>query len=111
MDGPVRVAKELPARKVTEPSPGVFVFDLGQNMVGSVRLRLSGDAGTTVRLRHAEVLNPDGTVYTANLRSAAATDTYVLKGGGSETYEPRFTFHGFRYVEVTGLPSTPRPVR
>ncbi|WP_328694700.1 alpha-L-rhamnosidase [Streptomyces sp. NBC_00342] len=107
VDGPVRVAKELPARKVTEPSPGVFVFDLGQNMVGSVRLRLSGDAGTTVRLRHAEVLNPDGTVYTANLRSAAATDTYVLKGGGSETYEPRFTFHGFRYVEVTGLPSAP----
>ncbi|WLQ38628.1 alpha-L-rhamnosidase [Streptomyces laculatispora] len=107
VDGPVRVAKELPARKVTEPAPGVFVFDLGQNMVGSVRLRLSGDAGTTVRLRHAEVLNPDGTIYTANLRSAAATDTYVLKGGGAETYEPRFTFHGFRYVEVTGLPGTP----
>lgn len=105
--GPVRVAKELPVRKVTEPRPGVFVMDLGQNMVGSVRLRVSGDAGTTVRLRHAEVLNPDGTVYTANLRSAAATDTYTLKGGGEETYEPRFTFHGFRYVEVTGFPGTP----
>ncbi|WNI26546.1 alpha-L-rhamnosidase [Streptomyces sp. ITFR-16] len=107
VDGPVRVAKELPVRKVTEPRPGVFVMDLGQNMVGSVRLRVSGDAGTTVRLRHAEVLNPDGTVYTANLRSAAATDTYTLKGGGEETYEPRFTFHGFRYVEVTGFPGTP----
>ncbi|MFD4778003.1 family 78 glycoside hydrolase catalytic domain, partial [Streptomyces sp. NPDC058427] len=107
VDGPVRVAKELPARKVTEPAPGVFVFDLGQNMVGSVRLRVSGEAGTSVRLRHAEVLNPDGTLYTANLRTAAATDTYVLKGGGTETYEPRFTFHGFRYVEVTGLPSAP----
>ncbi|MDW4910584.1 alpha-L-rhamnosidase [Streptomyces sp. ADMS] len=107
VDGPVRVAKELPAKAVTEPRPGVFVFDLGQNMVGSVRLRVSGDTGTTVRLRHAEVLNPDGTLYTANLRTATATDTYTLKGGGEEMYEPRFTFHGFRYVEVTGFPGTP----
>lgn len=108
VDGPVRVAKELPAKKVTRVAPGVFVFDLGQNMVGSVRLRVSGPAGTTVRLRHAEVLNPDGSIYTANLRTARATDTYTLKGGGEETYEPRFTFHGFRYVEVTGYPGTPR---
>ncbi|WP_328862263.1 alpha-L-rhamnosidase [Streptomyces sp. NBC_00306] len=107
VDGPVRVTKEHAARKVTEPAPGVHVFDLGQNMVGSVRLRVSGEAGTTVRLRHAEVLNPDGTLYTANLRSAAATDTYILKGRGEETYEPRFTFHGFRYVEVTGFPGKP----
>ncbi|MFR0357531.1 alpha-L-rhamnosidase [Streptomyces sediminimaris] len=107
VDGPVRVARELPARKVTQPEPGVYVFDLGQNMVGSVRLRVSGAPGTTVRLRHAEVLNPDGTLYTANLRTAAATDTYTLRGGGEETYEPRFTFHGFRYVEVTGFPGTP----
>lgn len=107
VDGPVRVTDELRPVKVTEPRPGVFVFDLGQNMVGSVRLTVSGAAGTTVRLRHAEVLNPDGTVYTANLRTAKATDTYVLKGRGTETYEPRFTFHGFRYVEVTGFPGTP----
>ncbi|MFI6335459.1 alpha-L-rhamnosidase [Streptomyces sp. NPDC050535] len=107
VDGPVRVAEELSVKKVTEPQPGVFVLDLGQNMVGAVRLRVSGDAGTTVRLRHAEVLNPDGTLYTANLRTATATDTYTLKGHGEETYEPRFTFHGFRYVEVTGFPGTP----
>ncbi|MFI7503964.1 alpha-L-rhamnosidase [Streptomyces sp. NPDC049687] len=107
VDGPVRVERELTPQKMTQPKPGVYVFDLGQNMVGSVRLRVSGDAGTTVRLRHAEVLNPDGTVYTANLRSAAATDTYTLKGRGEEIYEPRFTFHGFRYVEVTGFPGTP----
>ncbi|MBW8792430.1 MAG: family 78 glycoside hydrolase catalytic domain [Streptomyces sp.] len=107
VDGPVRVERELTPQGVTQPKPGVYVFDLGQNMVGSVRLRVSGDAGTTVRLRHAEVLNPDGTVYAANLRSAAATDTYTLKGGGEEVYEPRFTFHGFRYVEVTGFPGTP----
>ncbi|MET7679189.1 alpha-L-rhamnosidase [Streptomyces sp. NPDC005423] len=107
VDGPVRVERELKPKSVSQPKPGVHVFDLGQNMVGAVRLRVSGEAGTTVRLRHAEVLNPDGTVYTTNLRSAAATDTYTLKGGGEEVYEPRFTFHGFRYVEVTGFPGTP----
>ncbi|WP_326769184.1 glycoside hydrolase family 78 protein [Streptomyces sp. NBC_01591] len=109
LDSPVEVVRELTAREVTEPRPGVFVFDLGQNMVGAVRLTVSGPAGTTVRLRHAEALNPDGTPYTANLRSARATDRYTLKGGGVETYEPRFTFHGFRYVEVTGYPGTPSP--
>ncbi|MFF1839187.1 alpha-L-rhamnosidase [Streptomyces sp. NPDC058231] len=105
--GPTRVERELTARRMTEPKPGVFVYDLGQNMVGAVRLTVSGKAGTAVRLRHAEVLNPDGTIYTANLRTARATDTYTLKGGGKETYEPRFTFHGFRYVEVTGYPGRP----
>ncbi|MFJ7996333.1 alpha-L-rhamnosidase [Streptomyces sp. NPDC096310] len=103
IDAPSRVETQLRAQQVTETRPGVFVFDLGQNMVGTVRLTVSGAAGTTVRLRHAEVLNPDGTLYTANLRTARATDTYTLKGGGPETYEPRFTFHGFRYVEVTGV--------
>ncbi|MER8032221.1 alpha-L-rhamnosidase [Streptomyces bauhiniae] len=107
VDGPVRVEREVAAKKVTEPKPGVFVFDLGQNMVGAVRLRVRGAAGTSIRLRHAEVLNPDGTLYTANLRTARATDTYVLKGGATETFEPRFTFHGFRYVEVTGFPGRP----
>ncbi|MDG4860378.1 alpha-L-rhamnosidase [Streptomyces sp. T-3] len=109
VDGPVRLARDIAAKKVTEPKPGVFVFDLGQNMVGAVRLRVAGEAGTTVRLRHAEVLNPDGTLYTANLRTARATDTYTLKGSGTETFEPRFTFHGFRYVEVTGHPGRPSP--
>ncbi|WP_406443663.1 alpha-L-rhamnosidase [Streptomyces sp. NBC_01613] len=110
VDGPVHVERELTPKKITQPKPGVHVFDLGQNMVGSVRLRVKGEAGETVRLRHAEVLNPDGTVYTANLRSAAATDTYTLKGQGKEeVYEPRFTFHGFRYVEVTGFPGTRAP--
>ncbi|MFF7654765.1 alpha-L-rhamnosidase [Streptomyces sp. NPDC007983] len=107
VDAPTRVERELTPVKRTEPTPGVHVFDLGQNMVGSVRLRVSGPAGRTVRIRHAEVLNPDGTAYTANLRTAHPVDTYTLKGGGTETYEPRFTFHGFRYVEVTGYPGTP----
>ncbi|MER5252538.1 alpha-L-rhamnosidase [Streptomyces sp. NPDC002855] len=107
IDGHTRVESEISTQKVSEPEPGVFVFDLGQNMVGAVRLTVSGKAGTKVQLRHAEVLNPDGTIYTTNLRTASATDTYTLKGGGKETFEPRFTFHGFRYVEVTGYPGKP----
>jgi alpha-L-rhamnosidase len=105
--GPVRRMRELAARRVTEPAPGVFVFDLGQNMVGWARLVARGPAGTRVRLRFAEVLNPDGTIYTANLRGARCTDNYVLRGGAREVWEPRFTFHGFRYVEVTGYPGRP----
>ena len=107
IDLPVKVTEELRAKTVTQPRPGVWVFDLGQNMVGATRLRVAGDAGQTVRIRHAEVLNPDGTVYTANLRTAQATDYYTLAGKGAEVYEPRFTFHGFRYVELTGFPGVP----
>ncbi len=106
-DAPTRVEREIKPVGVTEPAPGVHLFDLGQNMVGSVRLTVSGPAGRKIRIRHAEVLNPDGTAYTANLRTARPVDTYTLKGGGPETYEPRFTFHGFRYVEVTGYPGKP----
>ena len=93
--------------KITEPKPGVYVFDLGQNFAGFARLKVRGPAGTKVVLRFAEVLNPDGTIYTTNLRGARATDTYVLKGEGEEVWQPRFTFHGFRYVEVTGYPGKP----
>jgi alpha-L-rhamnosidase len=84
-----------------------WVFDLGQNMVGRVRLRVSGPAGTTVTIRHAEALNPDGTLYTQSLRSARNTDYYTLKGDGEEVWEPHFTFHGFRYVELLGFPGEP----
>jgi alpha-L-rhamnosidase len=84
-----------------------WVFDLGQNMVGRVRLRVRGPAGTTVTIRHAEVLNPDGTLNTQGLRSARNTDYYTLKGDGEEGWEPRFTFHGFRYVELLGFPGEP----
>jgi alpha-L-rhamnosidase len=107
-DEGIRVTEEVEAKTVTEPEAGRYVFDLGRNMVGWVRLRVEGEAGTEVTLRYAEALNPDGTVYTTNLRSARATDHYVLKGEGEEYYEPRFTFHGFRYVEVTGYPGEPQ---
>ena len=84
-----------------------WIFDLGQNMVGWVRLRVFGEMGTTVSLRYAEVLNPDGTLYTANLRTARNTDYYTLKGGGEEIWEPHFLFHGFRYVELLSFPGIP----
>lgn len=104
---PIRVTGDLQAKKVTEPKPGMFIFDLGQNMVGWCRLKVSGPAGTTVKLRHAESLQEDGTLYMANLRGAEVTDLYTLKGQGTEVYEPRFTYHGFRFVEVTGYPGRP----
>lgn len=100
---PVRVVETLRPVSVSEVQPGVFVYDLGQNMPGWVRLRIRGGAGTRVQVRHAERLNPDGTLYVENLRRAKATDVYVLKGDGDEVWEPRFTFHGFQYVEVTGV--------
>ncbi|MCX6878073.1 MAG: family 78 glycoside hydrolase catalytic domain [Verrucomicrobia bacterium] len=107
MGDPIRVTEILKPRTIKSPKPGVHIFDMGQNMVGWCRLKVQGAAGTTVQLRHAETLNSDGTLYTANLRSAKATDHYTLKGTGPEIYEPRFTYHGFRYVEITGFPGTP----
>ncbi|MHB1033198.1 MAG: family 78 glycoside hydrolase catalytic domain [Pirellulales bacterium] len=104
---PVRKTGELKTIKVTEPTKGAFVFDLGQNYAGFVRLKAKGPAGTKIVLRFAEMLNPDGTVYTTNLRGARCIDTYYLRGEAEEIFEPSFTFHGFRYVEVTGYPGTP----
>jgi alpha-L-rhamnosidase len=99
---PVQPIAKFLARHRSNPRPGVQVFDLGQNIAGWVRLKISGEAGTRIVLRHAEVLNRDGTIYTENLRGALSTDMYYLKGDGEETWEPRFTYHGFRYVEITG---------
>jgi len=107
MIDPIRVTQTLKPVALTQPKPGVYVFDLGQNMVGWCRLHVAGPRGTVVALRHAETLKADGTLYLDNLRSAKATDTYILKGQGREVYEPRFTYHGFRYVEVTGFPGKP----
>jgi alpha-L-rhamnosidase len=104
---PVRELRELKSKKETEPKPGWWTYDLGQNMVGVVRLKISAPAGTEVMLRHAEMLKEDGTVYTNNLRGAPSVDRYICKGTGMEIWQPRFTFHGFRYVEVSGLPTDP----
>jgi alpha-L-rhamnosidase len=104
---PARVIATLNAKSVTPIANGAYIFDLGQNMVGWVTLRVKGAAGAKIKMRFAEILNPDGTIYTANLRNADATDVYILRGGDEETFSPHFTFHGFRYVEVTGYPGTP----
>ncbi len=107
---PIRVTQELPTKRVTEPKPGVYVFDLGQNFAGVVRLKIQGAAGTQVRLRFGEMLHQDGTIMTENLRKARATDTYTLRGDpAGESWSPRFTYHGFQYVEVTGLTAKPGP--
>jgi len=104
---PVRQTAEIKAKTLSEPSPNRWTFDLGQNMVGVVRLKVNAPAGTVITMHHAEMLKPDGTVYLTNLRGASSVDHYTCKGGGAEAWQPTFTFHGFRYVEVTGLPGKP----
>ncbi len=104
---PIRVTETLQPISMTQPKPGVYIYDMGQNMVGWCRLKVKGPRGAEVKLRHAEVLDEEGLLYLENIRSAKVTDLYTLKGDGWETYEPRFTYHGFRYVELTGYPGTP----
>ncbi len=104
---PVRVIGTFQPKSITEPSAGAYVLDLGQNFAGIARLRVQGEPGQKITLRFAERLNPDGTIYTTNLRAARCVDTYTCKGGAVETWEPRFTFHGFQYVEISGLKAAP----
>lgn len=100
---PVRRTGTIKPVAVRNPAPGVHIYDLGQNMVGWVRLRVRAEAGREVRLRFTEMLNADGSLHTENLRAAKATARYTTKGGETEEWEPRFTYFGFRYVELTGL--------
>ncbi len=100
---PVRRTEEVRPVSRREVRPGVFLYDLGQNMVGWARLKASAPAGQEITLRFAEMLGPDGGIYTANLRTAHATADYIARGGGVETWEPQFTFFGFRYVELSGV--------
>ncbi len=106
---PVRRIEERKPVKVLKTPAGDTVVDMGQNMVGWVRLKVQGPAGTTVTLRHAEVLDKQGNFYTENLRAAKETIRYTLRGGAPETYEPHFTFQGFRYVAVDGYPGELAP--
>jgi alpha-L-rhamnosidase len=107
MGPPVRRMRQIKAVRVLHTPAGQVVFDMGQNLVGWVRLTVTGPGGATVRLRHAEVLDKDGNFYTENLRGAAQTVQYTLKGGGVEVFEPHFTFQGFRYVAVDSFPGAP----
>ncbi|TMM30625.1 alpha-L-rhamnosidase [Polaribacter aestuariivivens] len=93
--------------KITEPKPETYIFDLGKNIAGIAQLKTQGKAGTKITLRFGEILKNDGTLLTENLRKARATDTYILNGDGLETWEPKFTYHGFQFVEVTGLSEKP----
>ncbi len=105
---PVRAYQTLKAKSITEPTKGVYVLDLGQNMAGVPLLKVKGKKGQKITLRFAERLNPDGTVYVVNLRSARVIDTYYCKGTGKvETWMPKFTFHGFQYIEISGLDEKP----
>ena len=103
----IQVYDELKSTEITEPTKGTYIFNLGQNFAGHARLKVSGDKNDTIVMRFGERLHPDGSLMTENLRFARATDTYILKGEGIEEWEPKFTYHGFQYVEVTGLKSKP----
>jgi alpha-L-rhamnosidase len=112
---PIRITRTLKPVALTEPERGTYIFDLGQNMVGWARMKLRAPAGTDIRFRFGEMLKEDGTLYRDNLRIPPVTpegapqeDHYICKGGGVETFEPHFTYHGFRYVEVAGLPARPK---
>jgi alpha-L-rhamnosidase len=104
---PIKIVDSLRPKSVTEPKPGVFVFDIGQNMAGWAQIQVSGARGTRLVLKFGEMVLKDGTIDQTNLFTATATDVYILKGEGTESWEPRFTYHGFRYVQLEGFPGRP----
>jgi len=105
---PVRPIQEIKPVAITSPTNGVYIFNLGQNFAGVVRLKVKGPAGTVIQLRYGEMLHPDGRLMNENYRKARSMDHYVLRGDQQgEEWTPRFTFHGFQYVEVTGFPGRP----
>lgn len=106
---PIRVQREYKAIEITRPSDGRFIVDFGQNISGVVRMVLPDGmtAGQTIRIRHAEELDENGELYTAPLRGASCTDTYIASGDSRDSFvwQPQFTYHGFRYAEITGVSS------
>ena len=106
---PVKAIEEIKPVKLLTTPKGEIVLDMGQNMVGWVRIKVKGEKGDVIKIQFAEVLDKEGNFYTDNLRSAKATETYILKGEGEEVYEPYFTFFGFRFVKLEGFPDTFEP--
>lgn len=105
---PILVMDYVSPKKITEMSKNKVIVDIGQNMVGWLQIKLMANKGDSIKMRFAETLLPNGELSLENLRSAKVTDIYVAKGEGVETYEPRFTYHGFRYVEISGYKNTPQ---
>ncbi|NND07019.1 MAG: family 78 glycoside hydrolase catalytic domain [Saprospiraceae bacterium] len=107
---PLRVIEELTPVEVTEPEDSKYIFDFGTNFAGVIRLKTKGTRGTKLTFRYGEMLHPDGRIMTENLRKARATDSYILKGDeAGEIWTPKFTYHGFQFVEVSGLKERPGP--
>ncbi len=106
---PVRVVRELPVQQMVPVADGSWTLDFGKNFAGWVRLRLRGRRGQTIAIKPAEMIHPDGSVDTTSLRKAHPVDTYICKGEGVEVWEPRFTYHGFRYAQIAGLEAAPTP--
>jgi len=112
MNEPIRIVKEITPIEVTEPKKGEFIFNLGQNIAGWVKIRINKDivdAKATIKLRHGEILKEDGRLYTSNLRLVNATDKYIIDKPVKRELCPHFTYHGFQYVEVTGLKKGTKP--
>jgi alpha-L-rhamnosidase len=108
LNGNIKMMDDMRPTSVKELKKGVYIVDMGQNMVGWLKiLNVKGEKGDKITMRFAESLKPDGTLYMDNLRGAKVTDIYTLKGDGAETWEPSFTYHGFRFAEITGFPETP----
>lgn len=105
---PVKAIEEIKPVKLLTTPKGEVVMDMGQNMVGWVRLKVNGKKGDSITLKFAEVLDKEGNFYMENLRAAKCTDTYILRGEGEEIWEPKFTFHGFRFVKLEGFTQTPK---
>lgn len=104
---PIQVTGSLKPKTMISPQSGMFVFDFGQNFTGWARLQINKSNETTVTLRHAELINEDGSINTQPNQNAAATDRYILKKEAEKTLQPKFTQHGFRYIEMTGFPGVP----
>jgi alpha-L-rhamnosidase len=105
---PIKVIGTILPQNISEPKKGIYVVDVGQNMAGWASIKAKGKRGTEISLKFAESIYKDGTVNQENLRKAEAKDTYILKGGEEEQWEPSFTYHGFRYIQIEGFPYQPR---
>jgi len=106
---PVKTKIELPTQSITEPTKGNVVFNLGQNMAGVAKIKLPVKKGQKVKIRFAEMLDSTGVIYTKNYRSAVSTDFYIQANDGVIEWQPKFTFHGFRYVEISGFDESATP--